>query len=87
MYVVATKFVNALEGSYDSSPIAISRSDDGGHTWTPAKIISGSGSGCTFRSTGIGISCDEDQFAYPAIASDGPCTSTSSTSRARRSGK
>lgn len=71
IYVTATKFVNALHGSYDKSPIAISWSDDGAHTWTPPKIVSGSEPGCTFQSTGSGTACDEDQFSYPTVASDG----------------
>jgi hypothetical protein len=71
IYVTATKFVNALQGSYDRSPIAISWSDDGGHTWTSPKIISGSEAACTFQSTGTGTACDEDQFSIPEVASDG----------------
>ena len=71
IYVTATKFVNALQGSYDRSPIAISWSDNGGHTWTNPKIISGSDPGCTFQSTGTGTVCDEDQFSIPEVASDG----------------
>jgi hypothetical protein len=71
IYVTATKFVNALQGSYDSSPIAISWSDDGGHTWTRPKTISGSEPGCTFQSTGTGTACDEDQFSIPEVASNG----------------
>jgi hypothetical protein len=71
IYVTATKFVNALHGSYDRSPIAIAWSDDGGHTWTTPTIISGSDPECTFQSTGTGTVCDEDQFSIPEVASDG----------------
>ena len=71
IYVTATKFVNALQGSYDRSPIAIAWSDNGGHTWTAPKIISGSDPGCSFQSTGTGTVCDEDQFSIPEVASDG----------------
>ncbi len=71
IYVTATKFVNALFGSYDSSPIFISYSDNGGHTWSAPKRISGSHPSCTFQSTGTGTACDEDQFSYPETSSDG----------------
>jgi len=72
IYVTATKFVNALFGSYDRSPIAISWSDDGGQTFTRPKIISGSHASCTFQSTGAGTTvCDEDQFSYPETGPDG----------------
>jgi hypothetical protein len=71
IYVTATKFVNAIQGSYDRSPIAIAWSDDGGHSWTAPKIISGAQAGCTFQSTGAGTVCDEDQFSIPEVASDG----------------
>jgi hypothetical protein len=71
IYVTATKFVNALQGSYDSSPIFISYSDDGAHTWSKPKRISGSHPSCTFQSTGTDTTCDEDQFSYPETGSDG----------------
>jgi hypothetical protein len=71
IYVTATKFINALQGSYDASPIYVSYSDNGGHTWSTPKRISGDNSSCTFQSTGTGTACDEDQFSYPEVASDG----------------
>ncbi|HEX5937523.1 MAG TPA: sialidase family protein [Actinomycetota bacterium] len=71
IYVTATQFVNAIQGSYDRSPIAIAWSDDGGHSWTRPKIISGAEPGCTFQSSGTGTVCDEDQFSIPEVASDG----------------
>jgi hypothetical protein len=71
IYVTATKFINALQGSYDSSPIYVSYSDNGGHTWSTPKRISGAASSCTFQSTGTNTACDEDQFSYPEVASDG----------------
>jgi hypothetical protein len=71
IYVTATKFINALQGSYDSSPIYVSYSDNGGHTWSAPKRISGADSSCTFQSTGTNTACDEDQFSYPEVASDG----------------
>jgi hypothetical protein len=70
-YVTATKFINALHGSFDASPIYLSYSDNGGHTWSTPKRISGANSSCTFQSTGTGTACDEDQFSYPEVASDG----------------
>jgi hypothetical protein len=71
IYVTATKFINALQGSYDSSPIYVSYSDNGGHTWSTPKRISGSHPSCTFQSTGTGTACDEDQFSIPEVAADG----------------
>ena len=71
IYVTATKFVNTLFGGYDRSPIAISWSDDGGHTFTRPKTISGAEDECSFQSTGTGTECDEDQFSIPEVASDG----------------
>ena len=71
IYVTATKFINALQGSYDSSPIYVSYSDNGGHTWSVPKRISGADDSCTFQSTGTNTACDEDQFSYPEVASDG----------------
>jgi hypothetical protein len=70
-YVVATKFVNGLQGSYAKSPIALSSSDDGGRTWSTPKIISGSHASCSFQETGPAGVCDEDQFGYPAVAPNG----------------
>jgi hypothetical protein len=71
IYVTATKFINAIQGSYDSSPIYLSYSDNGGHSWSVPKRISGSHPSCTFQSTGTGTACDEDQFSYPETGSDG----------------
>lgn len=72
IYVTATRFVNGLQGSYARSPIALSWSDDGGASWTAPRIISGSNpQACTYQETGAAAECDEDQFSYPAVASDG----------------
>src|SRR5918999_678138 len=71
IYVTATQFVNTIGGAYDRSPIAIYWSDDGGHTWTAPKTISGSQAKCTFQTTGTGTVCDEDQWSIPEVASDG----------------
>jgi len=70
-YVTATRFLNALQGSYAESPIVMSYSDDGGQTWSAPVEISGSHSSCTFQSTGGATECDEDQFSYPEVASNG----------------
>jgi len=70
-YVVATRFLNALFGSYAESPITLSWSDDGGLTWSQPVEISGSHPSCTSQSTGPAGECDEDQFGIPAVATDG----------------
>jgi hypothetical protein len=71
--VTATKFVNGLQGSYASSEIAMSYSDDGGRTWSRPKVISGRNPAyCTFQSAGPDDgSCDEDQDSYPEFGPDG----------------
>lgn len=70
-YVTATKFVNGIQGSFDSAPIALSYSDDGGLTWSDPAIISGSHPSCTFQTTGTGTVCDEDQNSIPEVAPNG----------------
>jgi hypothetical protein len=70
-YLVTTRFLNGIQGSYAESPIYFSWSDDGGRTWSAGREISGSHPSCTFQSTGPANECDEDQFALPAVASDG----------------
>lgn len=71
-YLTATRFRNGLLGSYTDSPIFLSYSDDGGSTWTEPKEISGSNPDfCTYQETGPAGECDEDQFSYPEVASDG----------------
>ena len=72
IYVTSSKFVNGPHGAYFRSPIVISHSDDGGVTWSSPNVISGSNPKCTFQSDGRpGTACDEDQFSYPEVASDG----------------
>jgi hypothetical protein len=47
-------------------------SDDGGSTWSTPREISGSNpTYCTHQETGPPSECDEDQFSYPAVASNG----------------
>lgn len=72
-YVTSTQFVNALHGSYAESGIYLSYSDDGGQSWSTPAEISGSHPSCTYQETGPADStaCDEDQFSYPEVASDG----------------
>lgn len=71
IYVTATKFINGVQGSYVASPIFLRYSDDGGLTWSPPREISGSHPSCTYQETGPAGVCDEDQFSYPVVASDG----------------
>ena len=70
-YVTATRFLNALQGSYAESPIYLSYSDDGGSTWSTPQEISGSHPSCSFQSTGSGTRCDEDQNSIPEVAPNG----------------
>ena len=71
--VTATKFVNGLQGSYASSAIWASYSDNGGATWSAPFLISGKNPDfCTFQTTGPDDgSCDEDQFSIPEFGPDG----------------
>jgi hypothetical protein len=71
-YLVATRFVNGIQGSYLRSPISLSYSDDGGLTWSTPKVISGSHPSCTYQEDGsTGTECDEDQFGIPVVAPNG----------------
>ena len=71
--VTATKFVNGLHGSYASSAIWASYSDNGGATWSAPFLISGKNpTFCTFQTTGPDDgSCDEDQWSIPEFGPDG----------------
>jgi hypothetical protein len=72
-YVTTSRFLNDLHGAYAESPIYLSYSDDGGLTWSTPKAISGSHPSCTAQTTGPAgdTTCDEDQFSYPEVASNG----------------
>jgi hypothetical protein len=70
-YVVAARFLNALQGSYAESPVYFAYSDDGGRTWSTPKEISGSNPLCTFQNSGPTGECDEDGFPIPEVASNG----------------
>jgi hypothetical protein len=73
-YITSTLFLNGLHGSYASSDIVISWSDDGGATWTKPKSILARHPSCTFQSDGDASSagiCDENQFSIPETAPNG----------------
>jgi hypothetical protein len=70
-YLTTSRFLNGPQGSYAESPIWLSYSDNGGLTWSTPKEISGSHPSCTYQETGGGTDCDEDQFSYPEVASNG----------------
>jgi hypothetical protein len=70
-YLTATRFLNGIQGSYAESPIYLSRSTDGGATWSQPQEISGSHPSCTYQETGPANECDEDQFSIPEVAADG----------------
>ena len=73
-YVTTTLFLNGLQGSYVSSDIFISWSDDGGRTWTNPRSIAGSRiRAARFQTTGPegSTACDENQFSIPEAAANG----------------
>jgi hypothetical protein len=70
-YLTWTKFISA-GGSYQSSPIFESHSDDGGKHWTKAQEISGANPAiCTFQASGPAGWCDENQGSAPTVGPDG----------------
>jgi hypothetical protein len=70
-YVTWSGFVSEF-GEYRSSAIYESHSDNGGHTWTAPKVISGSNPAlCTFQVSGPAGQCDQNQFSVPTIGPDG----------------
>jgi hypothetical protein len=70
-YVVAARYLNALQGAYAESAVYFAYSDDGGRTWSDPKEISGSNSLCTLQSTGPAGECDENSFPIPEVAPNG----------------
>jgi hypothetical protein len=56
-----------------NSPIVFSQSVNGGVTWSPQIIISGSAAFCTVGSgtTGDPNACDQDQGSHPVVGADG----------------
>jgi hypothetical protein len=72
-WVTSTLFLSGLHGSYVSSDIVVSWSDDGGVTWTEPKSIEAVHPSCTYQETGPegSLACDENQFSIPEVAADG----------------
>ena len=70
-YLVAARYLNALQGSYDESPVYFAYSDDGGRTWSNPKEISGTNPICRAQSAGPAGECDEDSFPIPEVATNG----------------
>jgi hypothetical protein len=70
-YVVAARFLNALQGAYAESPVYFAYSDDGGRSWSEPKEISGSNALCTFQNSGPAGECDENGFPIPDVAPNG----------------
>jgi hypothetical protein len=70
-YLVASRYLNALQGAYDESPVYFAYSDDGGRTWSQPREISGSNPLCVQQSRGPVGECDEDSFAIPEVAPNG----------------
>jgi hypothetical protein len=70
-YVVAARFLNALQGAYAESPVYFAYSDDGGRSWSEPKEISGSNALCTFQNSGPAGECDENGFPIPEVAPNG----------------
>lgn len=73
LYVTWTRFLFGAFGQYLGSPIMLSRSDDGGRTFSAAMEISGSSATfCAnpFVPANAGR-CNEDQFSSPVVASGG----------------
>ncbi|HLE53480.1 MAG TPA: sialidase family protein [Anaerolineales bacterium] len=85
VYVTYTRFFFEGGADYFESPIYLSYSDDKGETWTVVGEINGASADlCEFQvdttgGTGPGASgadatpydCDENQFSYPVVSSDG----------------
>lgn len=85
LYVTYTRFFFEGGSSYFESPIYLSYSDDGGTSWTVVGEINGASADlCEFQAdttggTGPGATgadktaydCDENQFSYPVVGSDG----------------
>lgn len=78
LYLVWARF-RLENGFYDESPVYFTYSDDAGSSWSEPKEISGRNEQfCTFQDDVDDVArgedpfeCDQDQFAYPAVASDG----------------
>lgn len=74
VYVTWTRFETTATPTGARSPIVFSQSTDGGTTWSPQVIISGSSATfCTdFSGTpGNPNACDQDQGSHPVVGPDG----------------
>jgi len=73
VYVTWTRFELTDFGVGIRSPIVFSQSLDGGATWSPAIIISGSNAAlCTvFSGSADPNACDQDQGSHPVVGPDG----------------
>jgi hypothetical protein len=73
VYVTWTRFETNDTPVGGRSPIVFSQSTDGGATWSPQVIISGSAAFCTaFSGTpGNPNACDQDQGSHAAVGPDG----------------
>jgi hypothetical protein len=67
--VTWTQFNDGRKGSYISSPIYASVTHNGGMTWSPKALISGSAAFCVGSSGDT--ACDQDQGSIPTVAADG----------------
>ena len=72
-WVTSTLFLSGLHGSFVSSDIQVSWSDDGGETWSEPKSIEAVHPSCTYQETGPegSLACDENQFSIPEVGADG----------------
>jgi hypothetical protein len=74
VYVTWTRFETNATPVGGNSPIVFSQSRDGGATWSPQVIISGtSATLCTIASgtPGNPNACDQDQGSHPVVGRDG----------------
>jgi hypothetical protein len=75
VYLVWTRFESNTGGGVEvRSPIVFSQSTDGGATWSPAVIISGSAEDLCADFSGTPddpAACDQDQGAHPVVGADG----------------
>jgi hypothetical protein len=70
-YLTWSKFLSRT-GAYVSSEIWESHSDDGGHSWSTPKPISGFGGAlCTDQTDGPAGVCDENQWSVPTVDANG----------------
>ena len=86
--MTATKFMNALQGSYDSiADLRLATRTTAVTRGRRPKIISGSDPACTFQSTGRERPATRTSSRSRRSPPTAPCTCSSSTARTRRSGR